>query len=745
MGSAQCCAQQQDEGHLDVPSRFQYDPTKQPKKGALNKKSKDEKKFVKFPTKVRQEDDEKHPNLEDSQLPDLLASPPEEQQSKKSIQKDEAEDEDSKQNLGKSDNTKETKGFFRQQSQLSQAQNKKDLFIKQKSQFLIQKILLQFQKITNFYIISVMDKLKATIDKRDQTILTLEQIIQSQRQQLNVYQEEKNKLEKKLTLLNQQKLNEDLSFDNQIRRLKQEIEKKSYENEQLQNKLQSSDNGLIMLKLRNELEEPHKIELQIKDDEIQQHQDNNKQLLHQLKLQQDRINLIQSTHVNEIQQLKEKFTIQQGEERLEMKQLKEINSLNKKDQEQIRDLLGEKELLLKTLQQKDAQIRDYRQSLEQEKRNKDLTIQLLTAELEQERLQKIKYLQEIENMDDTIKMLRSNPNQNVKDISQIKGNDQEVRDLTTRLNEYMSLFEDEKEQKRKLNIKLQEIINQTKSEKYENDKVYESRIKELQEQIKEERNIKVKQQLKIKDLQADITELKHDTEIYEQNKQRMEEKDKELSMKERKLYERDLILKEREENQANYKTQEETMYENKKIKTKYKLAKQKLLEANQKIVVLLARVKGQQLDQTKQQQNIQQTISRQSGYNNHYKLDDNVDYLNEPNLEAICSQIECHRSSEKTYSFKNKIQKILNINIINYINEYPIFNIPKINYYIFANFMIAYSINMNNISEFVEFKSNKQEDQDLETVPEDKPWIGHWPCDGKIDPEAEVHQGGLFF
>ena len=34
----------------------------------------------------------------------------------------------------------------------------------------------------------------------------------------------------------------------------------------------------------------------------------------------------------------------------------------------------------------------------------------------------------------------------------------------------------------------------------------------------------------------------------------MEEKDKELSMKERKLYERDLILKEREENQANYKT-----------------------------------------------------------------------------------------------------------------------------------------------------------------------------------------------
>ena len=34
----------------------------------------------------------------------------------------------------------------------------------------------------------------------------------------------------------------------------------------------------------------------------------------------------------------------------------------------------------------------------------------------------------------------------------------------------------------------------------------------------------------------------------------MEEKDKELSMRERKLYERDLILKEREENQANYKT-----------------------------------------------------------------------------------------------------------------------------------------------------------------------------------------------
>lgn len=51
---------------------------------------------------------------------------------------------------------------------------------------------------------------------------------------------------------------------------------------------------------------------------------------------------------------------------------------------------------------------------------------------------------------------------------------------------------------------------------------------------------------------------------------------------------------------------------------------------------------------------------------------------------------------------------------------------------------------MNNISE-IEFKAINQEDQDLETAPEDKPWIGHWPCDGKTDPEAEAHQGGLFF
>ena len=35
----------------------------------------DEKKFVKFPTKVREQDDEKHANIEVSDLPDLLASP----------------------------------------------------------------------------------------------------------------------------------------------------------------------------------------------------------------------------------------------------------------------------------------------------------------------------------------------------------------------------------------------------------------------------------------------------------------------------------------------------------------------------------------------------------------------------------------------------------------------------------------------------------------------------------------------
>lgn len=94
-----------------------------------------------------------------------------------------------------------------------------------------------------------------------ETIHTMQQIIESQKEQLNSYQSERSVLERKYAQLQQQKLNDELSYENIVRRLKQELEKKQMEIEQMMNRFNSSEHGLMLLKLKNELEEPHQIEL----------------------------------------------------------------------------------------------------------------------------------------------------------------------------------------------------------------------------------------------------------------------------------------------------------------------------------------------------------------------------------------------------------------------------------------------------------------------------------------------------
>lgn len=59
---ASCCRQQHqdEESQTEIHSKHKYDPKRLPVKGALQqKKQSDDKKFVKFPTRVRQEADEK--------------------------------------------------------------------------------------------------------------------------------------------------------------------------------------------------------------------------------------------------------------------------------------------------------------------------------------------------------------------------------------------------------------------------------------------------------------------------------------------------------------------------------------------------------------------------------------------------------------------------------------------------------------------------------------------------------------
>lgn len=67
------------------------------------------------------------------------------------------------------------------------------------------------------------------------------------------------------------------------------------------------------------------------------------------------------------------------------------------------------------------------------------------------------------------------------------------------------------------------------------------------------------------------------------------------------------------------------MYENKKLKGKYKRVKGKLEEANKKIIVLLAQVKKDPITE-----NYDRDMMKTKNYKGVYSLPQDADYLNEP-------------------------------------------------------------------------------------------------------------------
>ncbi|CAD8189045.1 unnamed protein product [Paramecium octaurelia] len=108
MGSS-CCAQQvAEEQDHELENKYKYDPNKQPAKGAFKKQNED-KKMVKFPTRVRQDDDEKHKGEEESPVGNPL--------------------------IEESVVAPDAKSHKSQHTQKSHQTNKRGLFSKQVSQF----------------------------------------------------------------------------------------------------------------------------------------------------------------------------------------------------------------------------------------------------------------------------------------------------------------------------------------------------------------------------------------------------------------------------------------------------------------------------------------------------------------------------------------------------------------------------------------------------------------------------------
>ncbi|CAD8200697.1 unnamed protein product [Paramecium octaurelia] len=535
---------------------------------------------------------------------------------------------------------------------------------------------------------SQIEKLKAQLEKKEQTISTLQTIIESQKEQINQYQHEKQQLVKNIQLQVQQKFQDDLNFENIIRKLKQDLEQKSIQFEQMTMRLNQNDPGFLLMKLKNEAEEPHRIEILQKEQIIDELKRQILQLKNQLQLQVERNNAIQIANQNELAQLKEKYESNLGVDKLSLRQVKELNQLNERDQQQIQELLKDKEQQQNQITQKDNIIKELRFQNEQLHKSKQQIIETLTQELEIERINRRKLQQENDDLESALSNIRLtmkvNYSTNIKsDGTTIK--DQEFIDLQNRLNEYIRLFEDEKDQKKKLSQKLNDIIIQTKQEKQDSDKIYENRIKDLQEQIKEEKGMKSKQSMKIKDLYADIEEMKHELNILRDNQARIEERAKEVEVRERKVIERDMKLNELQREFDLKKPPEELMYDNKKIKTKYKQAKKKLIEANQKIVVLLTKIKDYEQNNEnsttnnnknnvfegkstynkhgytntdQQRKQMERQVFKDQSYEGYYDLPQDADYLGNPYQTEFQMDRISQRLREDIVKQKNSLETL---------------------------------------------------------------------------------------
>ncbi|CAD8194630.1 unnamed protein product [Paramecium pentaurelia] len=534
---------------------------------------------------------------------------------------------------------------------------------------------------------SQIDKLKAQLEKKEQTISTLQTIIESQKEQINQYQHEKQKLVKNIQQQVQQKFQDDLNFENIIRKLKQDLEQKSIQFEQMTMRLNQNDPGFLLMKLKNEAEEPHRIEILQKEQIIDELKRHILQLKNQLQLQVERNNAIQIANQNELAQLKEKYESNLGVDKLSLRQVKELNQLNERDQQQIQELLKDKEQQQNQITQKDNIIKELRFQNEQLHKSKQQIIETLTQELEIERINRRKLQQENDDLESALSNIRLTMKVNYSTNVKIDGTtikDQEFIDLQNRLNEYIRLFEDEKDQKKKLSQKLNDIIIQTKQEKQDSDKIYENRIKDLQEQIKEEKGMKSKQSMKIKDLYADIEEMKHELNILRDNQARIEERAKEVEVRERKVIERDMKLNELQKEFDLKKPPEELMYDNKKVKTKYKQAKKKLIEANQKIVVLLTKLKDYEQNNEnhttnnnknviegkstynkqgytntdQQRKQMERQIFKDQQYEGYYDLPQDADYLGNPYQTEFQMDRISQRLREDIIKQKNSLETL---------------------------------------------------------------------------------------
>ncbi|CAD8186570.1 unnamed protein product [Paramecium octaurelia] len=232
---------------------------------------------------------------------------------------------------------------------------------------------------------------KAVISRKINEFETLQAINDELKQQIDKLKLDNNELNQKLRIALHEKKQTEQQFDNASKNWKLLIEQKQRELEEIQNKLSPSfDQDMIRIKLLNELEIPHRQQLEVKQNEIEKLNEVIYQLKRSLDLEIAKVETTKLENAKEIKLIQERFKLDNSDLQHQIEELTKIIE-DSKDRDVIRRLrkdLDEYKLKFNNVDSENVELRNERDKIREEKN--EIMIKF-ARQIDQERNDKRQY------------------------------------------------------------------------------------------------------------------------------------------------------------------------------------------------------------------------------------------------------------------------------------------------------------------------------------------------------------------
>ncbi|EAR86581.1 hypothetical protein TTHERM_00042690 (macronuclear) [Tetrahymena thermophila SB210] len=443
-----------------------------------------------------------------------------------------------------------------------------------------------------------LQQAKSVIERTSNDYETLKQIHEEFKIQQDRLKRENDELSVKVIQLMNDKKELEMQFDATIRNLKIAIDLKQREIEEVQAKIiPSFDQDMLRIKIINELEIPHRNQLEAKQEELERMQEQVDEYKRQINILNSRLEIINKDHERDIKSIKERHHLEVSEFMNEIKLANEKID-DQKDKETIRKLRREVDELKQKFFQKDQECEELRRERDRCREEKNECLIKFSKQVDSERNEKRIYKAESEKLAIRVRFLDEESKKNkikfdsILSDSEIQKREketlsEEVRkkdDLIHQLQRRITELEDEH-----VIIQAKAFEQNTKVYNEERDKFLEERNRSIQlqkefDQIKQSYNDLNEENKQLRNkIQKDLSQLRQD------NMTISEERDKLRRQKE--ILEKDNIEKDKSARQREEELNElERELEN--VRRKYRESQQRIqnLESN---VDTLQRYKSQ--------------------------------------------------------------------------------------------------------------------------------------------------------